>query len=220
MLVKIGRIREQPAAPDESLVTSQLFVLYTTRGRIESAFSIDQLKLAHPPPEADKYATVTYNVPSEEDEALTRTKPWALRKHYKLYLLDLHHQQHALEQLKRQATARASFSAAAATQVADNINATLTATSLQPPRPPTPPPPPPALPDDLVYPCSHCKMILPAADLSHCFYGACRAPFHTPGTGCRKARVEVVNGVLLYCKRACAQKDGAVGAQKRALRMR
>ena len=74
----------------------------------------------------------------------------------------------------------------------------------------------PAAPDAAdVFPCTHCKETLTAANCSHCLYPPCRAPFHTPATGCRLPRVLVVDTVQLYCSALCAQRNNAVAVRTR-----
>ena len=204
MLVKIGRIHEESAKPGVSPFTTQPFVLFTQWGRIPQSYSINQLKLADPPPEAREYGVVGFEVPTKEMEG--KRKPLTLLRHFRRYLMERLRHQLAAQEIKRLATTEAAASISAAAQVAHGIVAAINSS-------------PPALPDDMIFPCTHCHETLPAADLTHCMFADCRAPFHTPGAGCRQAhRVEVVNEVLLYCSTACGRKDSGLGQPLRALR--
>ena len=225
MLVKIARIHTEPAVEGRSALPTQQFVLYTHSGRIENSYSIDMLQRCYPPPEANLYATVDVLLPTEEE--LQRKKGTTLRKHYRRYvtLLTDRMQVAAATARTTQHIAAAAQVAidlnaflTAGTQTSTSVKVAVTGTQSQSStsdtavavtptailldRPPSPPPPapssPPPAPDAAdVFPCTHCQETLTAANCSHCLYPLCRAPFHTPATGCRLLRMLVVDTVQL-----------------------
>jgi hypothetical protein len=201
LLVKIGRIIIQDAVAGEAPLTTQQFVVWTEDGRLESAYSIDQLKLCHPPPEASLYRVVDIVIPTEEEEKLART---GRSKKKKLTLPYAY-----LRHITLLSTREAIEQTIAATQVAISLNSTLTggvdAVPLSPSS--SPPPVPPS------YPCTHCGVTVTHEDCSFCFFDPCRAPFHRPDKGgCRRSdRVWRSEELLLFCSKNCLQRDRGVG---------
>jgi transposase InsO family protein len=224
LLVKIGRIITHDDKAGHSPLPTQHFAVWTEDGPIESTFSIDQLQRCHPPPEASTYRVVDLQLPAADTPA-PRVKKLKLSKAYKRYLT-LYSARTAVATM-RQVNAAVDVATSINSRLNNDVDmagslvslseaaaapSLLTAIADKPMTPPpesNPPSPKPRVEVDLVsYPCTHCGETLEFSDCSFCFYSACRAPFHQPGTGCGKeGKVFVVNKVMLYCRPSCASLD-------------
>jgi transposase InsO family protein len=231
LLVKVWAITTLPGDPSQATQSSlptQQFVLCTEDGRLDSAFSIDQLQRCDPPPEPSLYRVVDLDL-----QAVQEKKPIKLSRAYTRYV--------TLIATRAACTSLAAPSAArrppaqpqlvpGAAPVSTQMVTTATPTAI----PAAAAPSFPSRTVDLTqspessgpagvdaervqYPCTHCRVTMQWDDYVFCYYRPCQAPFHKPGAGCtRHERAVVVDG-MFYCRQACASLDRAYAPRDPAI---
>jgi hypothetical protein len=238
LLVKVVRVILQDANADHSPLPTQHFVVCTEDGPIDSTFSIDQLQRCNPPPDAQLYRVVDFDLSAlAPDKSGRKRRAYKLSRAYRRFITLTSVRLNTAIRINNNKLASsqdALVSSGTALEVLADLTTSSSPTGVTDDSesvtdsPPLTPPPPSAVPPkkipciDLLddpqpekvehppLPCTHCKETLEWAEYIFCHYTPCSRPFHSPTIGCTKRdQVVVVNQVQRYCSMQCAQQDNS-----------
>jgi transposase InsO family protein len=206
LLVKVIRIDSHAADGELAPLPSQMFLVATELGLVESCYPIDMLKLCDPPPEPTMYPVVGMTV-----DALIacKSKPMKLVQAFKRYV-------HFVN-TRKSIAAQAPAPARPAVYILPSASESSPSSWSDPPASESAPPRAVTVldvsgndvpNDDVLMPCRLCKETLPSSRYIYCMYPLCATPMHRQADGCRREdRMVVVDEKLVYCSQSCARQD-------------